>query len=415
MQAGLDFLADKGLSEPPHLLANGMLTKVTENFEQEIMSALGSESQHLMQLVRRGKLTDAMEDVPAAIAAASAVFPRFSTELLVEADKIKLAPLHPGGALSTHMAWVTPDTVAATSSEGDESGGEEPVSGVAAISHVLALDLCEVTHLELAAHALQAIEASKGGRARLGLLHNPATANAQLCRPAVAAWTALAASTGDGATPLEPLRRFLALQLISVRAGVKTAPLDLLLPGVAPKVDAGLSGGETDALLAAHRAAAEEIGVAPGAAAVITNGRLVHVAAGSSLDAIDLALLEEFEYKQRSEGATRCGIGLDRPRRVPPDHRSPRVFRVAPALSSPISRCSVPCYAGSSRALRPRLVRAPARGAATSSCTPSLSSPRWPKARRKPPAAKSSCSPVTFRAARPASSCQATDLAQPWS
>ena len=58
-----------------------------------------------------------------------------------------------------------------------------------------------------------------------------------------------------------------------------------------------------------------ELGLAAGEGAVVTNGRIVRLAARAraALDAVDLSLLEEFEFRQRAEG------------RVPPivEHMAP--------------------------------------------------------------------------------------------
>jgi len=305
VQAGLDFLADKGLSEPPLLLANGMLSRLSHNFEQEVMSALGAESQHLISLVRRGKLTDAAEDVPAAISAASAQFPRFNKELLVTADKIQVATLRPASFLKAKLSWIT-------NSDGRTSNaaGAQDMSGkLYSVSHVLAVDLCDIEHVELAAQALHALEQSKDGRARLALLHNPANTRDECSRTAVAAWSVTAAADA----PLEAVRRLLALQFVALRALLTSgAPLSspLLSPYV-QKAETLLSDGTADSLLFDHRSLADELSIAAGAAAVITNGRVIEVSPGSPIDSVDFGLLEEFEYRQRAEGAARLISKLD--------------------------------------------------------------------------------------------------------
>ena len=154
LNRGLEFLAEKGLSAPPLLLTNGMLTPITANYESEIMSALGSESQNIAGLVRRGKLTDQDADVSQTIAAASATFPRYNKDLLVTADKIKLADLRMSEAIKTSMHWIHKEADAAVG-EDDEKDSDH-AKDVKPVSHLLAVDLCERAHIELVAHALQA-------------------------------------------------------------------------------------------------------------------------------------------------------------------------------------------------------------------------------------------------------------------
>ena len=313
LNLGFDFLADKGLSSPPVLLTNGMLTTITANFEQEIMGALGQESQSVASLVRRGKLSDNDADIPAAIAAASASFPRYNKDLLVSADKIKLAALRPSETLRSGMQWLSAPEEAEPAEvwppvEGEEDGeapgeegGETPApKELRSVSHLLVVDLCEQSHIELAAHALQAVQQSMGSRSRLSLLHNPSAAHATTCTSPVAAWTDLA----SGDYSLQPLRAFLALLLLANAAGAAPPLSSSLLPsGLAERAQAKVASGDAGALVASHRALCADLGLQPGSAAVITNGRLVEVKPESMLDAIDIALLDEFEYKQRSQGA----------------------------------------------------------------------------------------------------------------
>ena len=147
---------------------------------------------------------------------------------------------------------------------------------------------------------MQALDQSPGGRSRLAILHNPSAAHVATCVSPIASWTDLASS----ATTLEPLRTLLALLLLSTAAGVSAPLSSSLLPaGLAGRAGASVTSGATATLIAAHRATCAQIELQPGVAAVITNGRLVEVQPGTMLDAVDLGLLEEFEHKQRSQGA----------------------------------------------------------------------------------------------------------------
>ena len=118
----------------------------------------------------------------------------------------------------------------------------------------------EPAHLAVAAAALEALKASPDGRLRLGLLHNPKTAGSE---DVAAAWVAAATATD-----------------VPAAADVRQA-----------------------AVAAAHRDLCAELGLAAGEGAIVTNGRIVRLASAGALDAVDLSLLEEFEFRQRAEGA----------------------------------------------------------------------------------------------------------------
>jgi len=62
----------------------------------------------------------------------------------------------------------------------------------------------------------------------------------------------------------------------------------------APKVDT-----------AAHAAYASTLGLKAGQGALLTNGRLVSLTGAATLDAVDVSLLEEYELRQRAEGAAK--------------------------------------------------------------------------------------------------------------
>ena len=114
--------------------------------------------------------------------------------------------------------------------------------------------------------------------------------------------------------PLPQLRRLLALLLVAVRSetpAVASAEWEasvhdvLKSPLLGGKVAKGVADIDASAIRA-HREACAQLGLQPGAAAIISNGRIVHVSGGAgavhALDDVDLSLLEEFEFKQRAEG-----------------------------------------------------------------------------------------------------------------
>ena len=342
--AGLSFLQEKGL-EAPALLTNGVYTPLAgQSVEQEVMNALNAEVRSVQQLVRARKITDETADVYSAIANHSATFPRYNKDLLLSQEKITLVSLEPAAALKEHMRWLYSPRAAAGEEEeaaeaveppepaaemqdemGDEYGeggnpfdeeeqgglgeGEgaaaapaKPITGLRAVTHLVSVDLLDEEGLVLLAHSLQALEASPAGRLRLGVLLNPAKPSAAAAA-AAAAWMALAAEP----EPVPRLRRLLALLLLAVRAAGPSGTPDAAAVLSSPLL--GHLGGRAAAAppeaLAAHRATCAQLGLQPGAAAVISNGRLVHTSgpAGLSLDEVDLALLEEFEFKQRAEAA----------------------------------------------------------------------------------------------------------------
>ena len=362
--SGTSFLEDKGLGEEPCLLMNGVLTKLTNNFEREVMGALQAEHRFVSQLVQRRQLTDEMTDMPAAIAKLGSAFPRYSSDLLLPPDKISVVDLKPSRGLTggKHgVAWIPappPDAAdAARLAEaakeakaeakaeaeaakeerermaaygygdeeqmfGDDGAGEEdaadgaagdipPPSALHAVSHLLIVDVCNATHLAVAAAALKALEASPGGRARLGLLHNPA--DHACAAPIAARWTELARAAPEKG--LAPLRILLALVHAArlapeaSRASATAAALaSALLP---PPASSASSSPAPD--LAAHAAGAAGLGVVTGEGALVTNGRRVALDPEAPLDAIDVALLEEYEYRQRAEGAAKVLASLPAP------------------------------------------------------------------------------------------------------
>ncbi|KOO26357.1 udp-glucose:glycoprotein glucosyltransferase-like protein [Chrysochromulina tobinii] len=335
---GSRFLRDKGLGAAPAILTNGVLTPVTQNYEQEVMMALNAEHRFVSSLISKRVLTDETTDKAAAIIKAGLAFPRYSKALLLPIDDIEVAPLTPAAALAS-VAWLASiaapkdeaavaeaapkdgaavaetDSMAAADDEfGDEqmfgAGEEEGGAGADAdagaidpallhsVSHLLVIDLCQPAHLSVLAGTLSALEASPNGRSRLGLLHNPTAASHEACAPAAAAaWTALVRAF-DGSTyaPLKALVALLhAASLAPGASSISSALASAVLPAKArggPAVDLG-----------AHAAYAATLGLGAGAGALITNGRLVLLTGGAPLDAVDVALLEEYELRQRAEGA----------------------------------------------------------------------------------------------------------------
>ena len=334
--AGLAFLQEKGL-EAPALLTNGVHTPLAgQSVEQEVMNALNAEVRSVQQLVRARKITDETADVYSAIANHSATFPRYNKDLLLSQEKITLVSLEPAPALKEHMRWLYSPREAESAAEAEEppleppepaaemqdemgddpfddeeqgglgEGGAaapaKPITGLRAVTHLVSVDLLDEEGLVLLAHSLQALEASPAGRLRLGVLLNPARPSAGAAA-AAAAWMALAAEP----EPVPQLRRLLALLLLAVRAAGPSGTPDAAAVLASPLL--GHLGGRAAAAppeaLAAHRATCAQLGLQPGAAAVISNGRLVRTSGpdGLSLDEVDLALLEEFEFKQRAEAA----------------------------------------------------------------------------------------------------------------
>ena len=335
---GARFLRDKGLGAAPAILTNGVLTPVTQNYEQEVMMALNAEHRFVSSLISKRVLTDETTDKAAAIIKAGLAFPRYSKALLLPIDDIEVAPLTPAAALAS-VAWLasiaapkdeaapaeaapkdgaavaeTESMAAADDEFGDEqmfgAGEEEGGAGADAdagaidpallhsVSHLLVIDLCQPAHLSVLAGTLSALEASPNGRSRLGLLHNPTAASHEACAPAAAAaWTALVRAF-DGSTyaPLKALVALLhAASLAPGASSISSALASAVLPAKAhggPAVDLG-----------AHAAYAATLGLGAGAGALITNGRLVLLTGGAPLDAVDVALLEEYELRQRAEGA----------------------------------------------------------------------------------------------------------------
>ena len=368
--AGRRFVEDKGLGELPALLTNGVLTPLTENFEQEIMTALTTEHRSIAQLITRRVLTDDMSDLPAAIAKAGSAFPRYSRELLLPTESITVATLPPHRTENEGIAWIgapPPDRAAreaadAAAAEANaeakaakaeekaermrqmqqqemEMGGmfddemmgmeeedmeEEGTGGgvedappphlLHSVSHLLLLDMCNSSHLSVAAGALAALSTSPGGRARLGLVFN--AQDDECAAPAAAAWTALSESLSASDEPdVSGLRMLLALTHAASLGGggAKAALASALLPKSARSAAAGASARTLAPLLARHTEYATALGLGRGEGALVTNGRIIPLGAGASLDAVDVALLEEFEFRQRAEGAAKLVATLDGP------------------------------------------------------------------------------------------------------
>ena len=183
----------------------------------------------------------------------------------------------------------------------EEGGGPSaedapPPTLLHSVSHLLALDVCSPKHLAVAAGALAALEASPGGRARLGLLFN---GKEDTCTSGVAsAWTALA-SSGD----FKALRRLLAVAHAAALGGIdvsKAVSETTLLEKSVRTAD--------QVNLSPHITYAASLGLSKGDAALITNGRIVKLFGNdgaASLDSVDVALLEEYEFRQRAEGAAK--------------------------------------------------------------------------------------------------------------
>ena len=99
--------------------------------------------------------------------------------------------------------------------------GEEPLTGITAVSHVLVVDLCDSTHVELVAHALQSIERRTGVHASassttVGRSRDDVPCSRRMERPrSLHRWRHSTCTTAQ----------LPALQLVALRAG---------LPGGAP-------------------------------------------------------------------------------------------------------------------------------------------------------------------------------------
>ena len=279
-----------------------------------------------------------MSDLPAAINKAGSAFPRYSRDLLLPAESISVADLRPSPTLSTGVTWIAapaPDAAeaakeaaaakaaaleareaaaaekAAAEEEmmgygygdeqmfGDDGADEEdsvdsstpPPSLLHSVSHLLVIDVCNATHLAVAAGALAALETSPSGRARLGLLHNPA--DAKCATPTAAAWASLASATTTAAVDFAALRTLLALAHAASLApgGGIPALTAALKSSLLPSGASAASAATVD--LSAHAAYAESLGLGAGDGALVTNGRLVTLTAGTVRDKGDVSLLEE--------------------------------------------------------------------------------------------------------------------------
>lgn len=64
-----------------------------------------------------------------------------------------------------------------------------------------------------------------------------------------------------------------------------------------------------------HIKYASSIGFSAGEGALLTNGRVVKIGGGDTppLDAVDISLLEEFEYRMRAEGAAKLVAPMETP------------------------------------------------------------------------------------------------------
>ena len=222
---GRRFLEEKGLGEVPCVLTNGVLTPLSDDYEREVMTALNVEHRALVGMIQRSQLTDDMADIPAAIAKAASAFPRYSKELLLPTESISLAELKPGSpTLASGVVWVgapMPDAgepaaadAAARSAlaakeaprprrtreaemagmmggymydddemagmmdgggdddDDDDAGGGISPRAIRSVSHLLVVDLRTATSRPSPARSRRRVVPD--GRARLGLLHNPA-------------------------------------------------------------------------------------------------------------------------------------------------------------------------------------------------------------------------------------------------
>jgi hypothetical protein len=345
---GLSFLRDRGLpTAEPILLLNGRLVKLGgPNFEQDIMASLSAEVRSVTALVRAGVLTDEDEDPLAAIGNATATFPRYNEALLQPPDAIELVSLRRHAALSG-LRWLGTEPVEAEvrgaarakeegeegeegegeggsegGSEGGEAGeGEEDEtrreSFLWPVSQLLIVDLSVASHVALVAHAVQAMEEAAGGRVRIAILHMPTadahkpagdSADALRHSRAVAAWEALTThiSPPPGIpsirlSSLDSARRLLALLLAAAQAHepITDAMLSHLLPDIFPS-SCPLDPSTSLSTRQAHAALLNSLSVHT-SPAIIVNGRLVRPDAAAHLDAVDLGLLAEFEYRQRAQ------------------------------------------------------------------------------------------------------------------
>lgn len=126
--AGVRYVEDKGFGEVPAVLTNGVLTTLTQNFEQEIMQALSTEHRAVVGLIHRKVITDEMTELPAAIAKAGSAFPRYSKELLLPTESIAVAQLQPHATLSEQVAWVgapPPDPATRAAADAGEAQAKE--------------------------------------------------------------------------------------------------------------------------------------------------------------------------------------------------------------------------------------------------------------------------------------------------
>ena len=320
-------IRDRPMAEPL-LLLNGRLVKLGGgNFEQEIMSTLSAEVRTVTGLVRAGVLTDDAADPLEVIANATATFPRYNEALLQPAEAIHLVNLRPHRVFS-QLRWMhTPPAAEASGrwQESDEEEGGEGVSHDGAaieaimrpVSQLLIVDLSVARHVELVSHAVGAMENTVGGRMRLAVLHSPVSGENATGRArhasAAAAWElfmmrADAAADDTGSSPsLDKIRRMLALLLTAAQA---EQPLsDEMLVEALP--DLFTSQSSSPLLLPtadtfrsttgkSHADLVETISL-PTSPAIVTNGRLIEADSAWQLDAIDMALLAEFEYRQRAQ------------------------------------------------------------------------------------------------------------------
>lgn len=265
--------------------------------------------------------------------------------------------IRPHAAIAEHVQWIRSEAAPAPRAEkvpvvdegiGDEMYDDALDSAVdapdarddptfAPVSQLILIDATKPSHLELAAHALAALERAPAGRIRLGVLHNPApgTDTAAATRFAVG-WSAMCAEK----SPIGALRRLIALQLLSLRAG--RAGADLGSSALGPSKIAEPSAAQlaaAEAALAAHRALIDELDLPAGDRLVLTNGRAVRLDGGAgSLDAIDLALLAEFEFGMRARAPSSITAKIPPPDGATAEWRSDvHMFAVAEAARSAVA------------------------------------------------------------------------------
>ena len=194
--------------------------------------------------------------------------------------------------------------------EMDEDSGPEqldapPPSLLHSVSHLLALDMCNASHLAAAAGARAAPPTARGGRARLGLVFN--SEDAASAAAAAKAWTAIAAAAPVN---LAALRTLVALaHAASLSADVPKAMAAAMQSELLPAAARAAAKSAAAADVASYAAYASALGLSAGEGALLTNGRLVPLA--TPLDAVDVGLLEEYEFRQRAEGAAKLISELD--------------------------------------------------------------------------------------------------------